>query len=87
VLPLAKAGALYFARLARTGGVAPVNWSVVDPTKLPLGVRLNAKTGRLYGIARRAGTYRFRVEVTDTLNARSTAGFVLKVIGKKRARR
>jgi large repetitive protein len=86
LLAPAKVGALYSARLAKTGGVAPVKWGVVDPTKLPLGVRVNAKTGRLYGVARRAGTYRFRVEVTDALSARSSASFVLKVIGKKRVR-
>ena len=67
----AKIGVPYSARLARSGGVSPIKWSVVDPTKLPPGVRLNAKTGRLYGVARHAGTYRFQVEVTDALNARS----------------
>jgi Putative Ig domain len=83
----AKIGVLYSARLSKSGGVAPVSWSVVDPTRLPLGLRLNAKTGRLYGVPRRAGTYRFRVEVTDALSARSAVGFVLKVTGKKRVRR
>jgi hypothetical protein len=81
----ARVGVTYSGRLAKSGGVAPVSWSVLDPTKLPLGVRLT-KTGRLYGVARRAGTYRFRVEVTDALSARSTSGFVLKVVGKKARR-
>ena len=83
----AKVGVPYSARLARSGGVTPIKWSVVDPTKLPPGVRLNPKTGRLYGVARRAGTYRFQVEVTDALSARSAIGFVLKVTSKKGARR
>jgi hypothetical protein len=78
----AKVGVLYSARLVRSGGVAPFKWSVVVGTKLPLGLRLNAKTGRLYGVARRAGTYRFLVEVTDALGARSAVRLVVKVTGK-----
>jgi Putative Ig domain len=86
LLAPAKAGALYSARLAKTGGVAPFTWSVVGLKKLPLGMTLTARTGRIYGVARRAGTYRFRVEVTDALGARSASGYVLKVI-RKRGRR
>ena len=86
-LARAKVGVPYSARLAKSGGITPIRWIVVDPTKLPHGVRLNPKTGRLYGVAGRAGSYRFQVEVTDALSARSAVGFVLKVTSKKEARR
>ena len=46
---------------------------------VPSGLKLNVRTGELSGSPKRAGTFRFRVEVTDALNATSVAGFVLKV--------
>ncbi len=78
----AKVGRLYSARLAKTGGVAPVTWSLVGLKKLPRGLTLTARTGRIYGVPRRSGTYRFRVQATDALGARSTVSFLLKVTGR-----
>jgi hypothetical protein len=78
----AKVGALYSVRLAKTGGVAPVTWSLVGLKKLPRGLTLTARTGRIYGVPRRSGTYRFRVQAADSLGARSTVSFLLKVIGR-----
>jgi putative Ig domain-containing protein len=84
-LPKAKVGALYNARLVTLGGVAPFRWRLVAAAfpsvgaGLPRGITLNASTGRLSGVPRKAGTYRFRVLVTDKLGARSSLGFVLKV--------
>jgi hypothetical protein len=55
---------------------------------LPAGIKLNAKTGRLYGVAKKAGTYRFRVQVADALGAHASLSMVLKVsAGGARARR
>lgn len=81
-LPAARVGALYSARLATLGGVSPFQWTTVG--RLPLGIKLNAKTGRLYGVARKAGTYRFRVQVTDELGVSTSLGFVLKVNARTR---
>ena len=95
-LPTATVGSPYSARLATTGGVGPFKWGILAPlstralagpkgTKrfagLPSGIKLNARTGRIYGVATKAGTYRFRVQVTDKLGAHSSLGFVLKVSG------
>jgi Putative Ig domain len=78
-LAAAKARTPFRARLAVTGGVAPRTWKIVRGA-LPLGLRLNAKTGDVAGIARRAGTSRFTVQVSDKLGAVSTRAFVLKVL-------
>jgi hypothetical protein len=80
----ATVGVAYSVRLVRTGGVTPISWEVLGG-KLPAGIKLGARTGKLSGTARRAGTYHFRVQVTDRLGAKSTLGFVLKVA--KSARR
>jgi hypothetical protein len=87
-LPAAKVGVLYTARLVTIGGVRPFAWTLVTVGTLPRGIKLNARTGQLTGTPRRAGTYRFRVQVTDNLGVRSSLGFVLKVSGAgARARR
>lgn len=74
-----KAGRRYSARLLTIGGARPFRWTV--SRGLPSGIKLNARTGRLSGVAKKAGTYRFRVQVTDVLGARASLGFVLKVTG------
>jgi hypothetical protein len=76
-LPAAKVGSLYSFRLLTVGGVGPFRWSAA--TGLPTGVKLYGRTGRLYGYARKAGAYRFRVLVTDALGASSVRLFLLKV--------
>jgi hypothetical protein len=50
-------------------------------SRLPAGLRLASNTGALIGKPRRAGTYRFRIRVTDALRAVTTQTFVLKVKG------
>lgn len=79
ILPLAKARARYSATLAKIGGVRPLKWSVIG-LRLPTGIRLNARTGVLSGIPVRPGNYRFRVQVTDALGARSSVSYTLKVV-------
>jgi hypothetical protein len=78
-LPIAKAGSIYSTLLSKSGGARPYKWAVTGLKKLPAGVQLNARTGRLYGVPLRAGTYRFRVQVTDALGGRSSLSYVLKV--------
>jgi hypothetical protein len=75
-LTAAKVGRIYSFRLARVGGARPFTWSA---TGLPAGIKLNAKTGRLYGMAKKAGTYHVRVRVTDGLGAGASVSVVLKV--------
>ena len=80
-LPSARVGVAYSARLVRIGGLAPFKWTVISAARLPRGLKLDAKTGRISGVPRRAGTYRFRVQVADAAGARSSLGYVLKVSG------
>jgi hypothetical protein len=76
-LRTAKVGHAYSARLFATGGVAPKTWKIVAGS-LPVGLRLNAKTGVISGTARRAGTAHVTIAVTDTLGALSRATFTLR---------
>lgn len=78
-LPAAKIGAIYSYRLLTVGGARPFSWTALKG--LPAGIKLNARTGRLYGTATKAGTYRFRVQVADGLGAHASLGMVLKVTG------
>ncbi len=77
-LPRAKAHHGYSTRLAVEGGVEPVALKLVRGS-LPAGIRLDSNTGELAGKARRAGSFRFTLQVSDKLGAVSTRRFVLKV--------
>jgi hypothetical protein len=83
-LPLkaAKVGAAYRGRFRATGGVLPRKWIILggNPGFLPPGMKLNRKTGALTGTPTKAGVYRLRLQVVDNLGAKSSAGFILKVV-------
>jgi len=91
-LPAATVGSAYNVIVAKTGGARPFKWVVIGATAkrtvastkkvaagLPKGVKLNARTGQLSGTPTKAGTYRFRLQVTDALGAVSTRSYLLKV--------
>jgi hypothetical protein len=72
------AGRALSLKLVRQGGARPFKWAVVSG-KLPKGVGLNKRTGTLAGIPSTAGTYRFRISVTDALGGNSTKPLVFSV--------
>jgi hypothetical protein len=76
-LRAAKVGRVFSTKLTVLGGVRPLKWRLLGG-KLPAGVKLD-KTGKLTGTPRAAGTFRFRVVVTDALRAISSKPLVLKV--------
>lgn len=76
-LPAAKVGRAYRATLRATGGFAPRKWRAIGA--LPKGLKLDARTGRITGTPKQAGTFRVRFTVTDKLGVHSSAGLVLKV--------
>lgn len=80
-LPAGKVGSAYSATLRATGGATPRTWKILGgrPGSLPRGLKLNARTGRITGTPRQAGTFHLRVQVTDKLGAHSALGIVLKV--------
>ena len=78
-----KAGRFYNLSIRTTGGVPirrvgrdTMNWTVVLG-KLPLGLRLNTRTGKLIGTPRKAGTYRFTIQVSDKFRSIDTQSFVV----------
>lgn len=77
-LKAAQLGSAYEAALVTTGGLQPVTWRVASG-KLPPGMRLAPRLGRLVGAPRRAGTFRFAVEARDTLGAKARSALVLQV--------
>ena len=80
----AIANRAYRQKIERTGGVAPVAWTLVRG-KLPKGVTLAKKLGLLLGKPTKAGTYRVSVEAVDTLAVKATAN--LKIVVKTSATR
>jgi hypothetical protein len=80
-LPAAKVGSVYRAKLAATGGVAPLKWNILGgkPGFLPAGIKFNAKTGAFSGTPTKAGVYRLRMQVVDKLGIKSAIGILLKV--------
>ena len=63
-LPAARANRPFRSRLIAAFGIGRDHWTVASG-RVPRGLRLNARTGWLVGILRRAGTFHFRVKVTD----------------------
>lgn len=73
-----RVGKRYRAKLVTTGGVAPTLW-VVSRGPLPRGVKLDRRLGLLSGVPARAGRYKLRLQVRDTLGVRSTKSYLLVV--------
>jgi hypothetical protein len=78
----ARVGAPYRVRLVASGGVGPLLWTVAQGP-LPRGLRLDRRLGVLSGAPTKAGRYRLRLEVTDSLGVRATRGFFLVVVSLK----
>lgn len=63
-LPDARGNSSYGIFLAASGGVPPYRWTVSDG-RLPGGVRLDKRNGKIEGAPIAVGTYRFSVKVSD----------------------
>jgi chitinase len=70
-LPSGSVGRGYLAALTGSGGTSPYRWKKV--TKLPRGLRLNAKTGIISGTPKQAGRYTVTVLLVDKTKPRQTA--------------
>jgi hypothetical protein len=76
-------GQLVKAFVKARGGIAPVSYAVTQG-KLPAGVKLNKKTGKLTGKPSRTGTSKVTVQVIDKAGAVASAVFVFKVVAGAR---
>jgi hypothetical protein len=70
-------GQRYRAKVTVTGGDTPV-WSI-SSGKLAAGLKLNAKTGLITGVPARAGSFRFKVTVSDSLGATVSIRYALVI--------
>ncbi|HSC90677.1 MAG TPA: Ig domain-containing protein [Gaiellaceae bacterium] len=77
-LATAKLGARYRVKLAKRGGVGAVRWQLVRGP-LPAGIRLDARTGTLAGVARAVGTRRVTIAARDALGVVARRTLVLRV--------
>ena len=75
----AEVGSPFAQKLRAVGGVPERAWKVVGG-KLAAGLHLDGATGAVTGTPRKAGTFRFRVRVKDSLGATSARLFRLTVL-------
>jgi large repetitive protein len=73
-----RVGKAYRAKLVTTGGVAPRLW-IVTRGPLPRGVKLDRRLGVLSGVPKKAGRYKLRLQVRDSLGVRSTKSYLVIV--------
>ena len=80
-----RAGRLYSLSIETEGGVAiprygrdTFNWRIIRG-RLPIGLRLNTRVGKLIGRPRQAGTFRITLQVTDKFRSVDTQTLVIKV--------
>lgn len=71
--PSATVGDSYSHTFTATGGSAPYTYSVLSGT-IPTGASLNSSTGLLSGTVTTAGTFIFKIQVTDALAATADTG-------------
>jgi hypothetical protein len=74
----AKVGKAYKFTVKTTGGVSPVKWKLLRG-KLPRGIKFAKRTGTFAGKAKKAGTYRVTLQVTDSLGVKTQQAFTLVV--------
>jgi large repetitive protein len=82
-LPSLSIGHPYRATVRTSGGVRPLTFRVRSG-RLPIGMRLNAKTGVLEGKPRKPGVFRATIEVRDGMGRTATRIYVLSVRAKPR---
>jgi large repetitive protein len=73
----ARANRPYRARLQAAGGLGPFVWKVTG--KLPIGIRLDRRSGILSGVTQLAGRFPLTFTVMDALGRASKASVVLTV--------
>ncbi|MGH7340405.1 MAG: Ig domain-containing protein, partial [Candidatus Rokuibacteriota bacterium] len=78
-LRIGKAGKLYRAKVATSGGIAPRTWKI-KRGPLPRGIRFDRTLGLLSGTPTRPGRYRVTFEATDALKVTASKTLVIEVL-------
>lgn len=73
-------GKRYRANVSVAGGQDPV-WAMLSG-KLPAGLKLNAATGAITGLPKRAGSFHFTVSIKDALGATVSIRYALVIRNK-----
>lgn len=78
-LPVAEFAQPFRANLVAVGGKPPYVWSLVDDSRLPLGLSLSSE-GAIEGRGNETIELPFRVQVTDSAGASAAAQLSLRVV-------
>jgi large repetitive protein len=85
-LPPGRVGRAYSSPLRALGGTGPLTWKPAPGTgRLPPGIRLNGRLGRLLGVPRQPGRFTFAVVVRDALGQSATRMLALVVTRSRTA--
>jgi len=76
-----KVGESYNEILSASGGISPYIWSVVSGS-LSDGLVLESETGAIFGTPTQAGSYSFKIQITDADNPQqiATKDFTLEIL-------
>lgn len=77
-LPNAFRGKSYNQILQSTGGTGAINWTISAGT-LPLGMKLDTATGKIYGKSATRGTWNFTITAQNSQNQTATQNFTVNV--------
>src|SRR5580704_3960018 len=72
-VPAGQVNSAYSATFAGTGGTGPYSWKLASG-QLPPGLSLNSSSGVLAGIPTQAGTFAFKIVLTDSGSPAQTFG-------------
>jgi hypothetical protein len=78
VLPSAMVGVPYELALSVVGGTPPYSWDT--QSELPPGIELDAREGRLHGIAQELGSWQTALGVDDQEGNRARGQYVFNVV-------
>ena len=71
-------GKSYSKTLKASGGTAPYTWTKSSGT-MPTGLKIGKTTGKISGKPTKAGTYKFKIKVTDANGITATKSYTVKI--------
>ncbi|HMS39654.1 MAG TPA: Ig domain-containing protein [Pyrinomonadaceae bacterium] len=77
-LPNSRRAKPYDQTLQSTGGTGAITWTI-SSGNLPIGLRLDSQTGKIYGKSVVRGTWNFTITATDSQNQTAVRNFTIEV--------